>query len=657
MPFKNFEIITHGYTHTTNDQLKDFIYARQEEMYRAGREMRDKIETIEQLEEYKKNFRAFFLDSIGGLPDTDVPLNGRVTKVTDYEDYKMEQIIFQSRKDTYVTGSMYIPHGAKLPGPGVLFVCGHANEGRMEPNYQMVCATIARAGLIVFAVDPIGQGERLTFLDPVTHEPLHGGCTLEHDGVGIPGLLCGTAVARNFLADEMRAVDYMLSRPELIDPERIGMTGNSGGGTQTTVMMMMDDRIKAAAPGTFFSSREEYMYAGQAQDAEQIWPGFTGAGHEHVTALLTMAPRPVCILATKYDFYPIEGTRESVKEGRRFYEMYGKPENLRLVEDKFTHRYTPMLARAAGAFFSEIFLGKAKVVENNETFHELTMPEMFATKSGQIMLDIPDASSVYKENVKLGEELRKARLALPTEERLARAAAWLREKVNYNRRDMDFNARIFPREHDRVEDGFLGTSFSWYTEKRLFNFGLLVRPEEYEFDLCRPTVIAVWDGGSRAIGAHENFIRRMNEEGKQVFVLDVSGVGDVEQAPLRIDDRRPGMYTADYGTLYKLDCDLIYTGDSMPAMRVYDVLRCLDMLRAEIGLTSDMMTLYCDGEYGVYGTMAAFLDQSVGVMYGDSLVRSAEKRYLRAWNCPYEDLYSLILPGMLQYFDYEEIMR
>ena len=336
MPFKNFEIITHGYTHTTNDQLKDFIYARQEEMYRAGREMRDKIETIEQLEEYKKNFRAFFLDSIGGLPDTNVPLNGRVTKVTDYEDYKMEQIIFQSRKDTYVTGSMYIPHGVKLPGPGVLFVCGHANEGRMEPNYQMVCATIARAGLIVFAVDPIGQGERLTFLDPVTHEPLHGGCTLEHDGVGIPGLLCGTAVARNFLADEMRAVDYMLSRPELIDPERIGMTGNSGGGTISFYAACFDERIKLSAPDCAFCPYKESILAMYHCVCNHIPHAYEWFDMPDLAALI--APRKFLPMNGVLDrIFPIDAARRGYEVAKKIYEAAGVPERIHMLETPRDH--------------------------------------------------------------------------------------------------------------------------------------------------------------------------------------------------------------------------------------------------------------------------------------------------------------------------------
>ena len=40
-----------------------------------------------------------------------------------------------------------------------------------------------------------------------------------------------------------------------IDPERIGITGNSGGGTQTSMAMLADPRFAAAAPATFIMDR------------------------------------------------------------------------------------------------------------------------------------------------------------------------------------------------------------------------------------------------------------------------------------------------------------------------------------------------------------------------------------------------------------------
>ena len=357
--FEKFNNMTHQYTRTSYEQLKDFVYHEQEKLFEYGERRRASINDVNQLKAYNEEMRTLWLEKIGGIDFPVSSLDAKVTSRLEQSDYTIESIIYCSRPHTYVTGSLYLPKGSPFPAPAILFLCGHHEESRMADEYQMVCDTLAKAGLIVFAIDPIGQGERANFYDPKTDTYLIKRTTSDHDACGIPSTATGQFLQRFFLCDEMRAVDYMLTRPE-IDPKRIGITGNSGGGTQTLAMMAADDRIAAAAPGTFVTTRKEYMYSGQAQDAEQIWPGITAFGFDHVTPFMIFSPRPVAILATKYDFFPIEGTRETFSQAKQFYHMYGKEDNLRLYEDKFTHCYTPQLAVWAAEFFTEIFLNEKK---------------------------------------------------------------------------------------------------------------------------------------------------------------------------------------------------------------------------------------------------------------------------------------------------------
>jgi hypothetical protein len=82
------------------------------------------------------------------------------------------------------------------------------------------------------------------------------------------------------------------------------VTGNSGGGTPASLVMLADPRVAAAAPATFIMNRETYQRTGQPQDAEQIWPGFTGAGLDHEDILLAMAPKPGVRAGGDLRFFP-----------------------------------------------------------------------------------------------------------------------------------------------------------------------------------------------------------------------------------------------------------------------------------------------------------------------------------------------------------------
>lgn len=651
--FEVFEQMTHQYNRTSYEQLKEFIYREQEKMFDRADKRREQLQMPELLSRYCSEMREVFLKAIGGKVKTDIPLEPRITNRLNMGEYTIEAVVFQSRPQTYVTGSLYIPKGISLPGPAVLFVCGHSPEGRMDDDYQRVCYTLVKAGLIVFAMDPLGQGERSNFYDPESKTYPIKRTTPDHDACGIPAVAAGCYLQRYFLCDEMRAVDYMLTRPE-IDPSRIGVTGNSGGGTQTIALMTCDDRIAAAAPGTFVTSRRAYMYQGQPQDSEQIWQGIAEKGFDHAEPFLIFAPRPAAVLAVTCDFFPIEGTLETFHTAQRIYEMLGKKENIRLYEDNDTHSYTARLAVCAAEFFSEVFLGK-KVTVDNSFFEPLSPKEMYALKTGNLTDSIRDSSSTIEEIRKYAVALREKRLSLPEEERRKRAKKWLSGKVMKNRQATELIPRIFPRSACTQMDGYMGTSISFWSQKRLFAYGVLIKPEVWEWEsrFGIPTVLAIWEDGTKAIASHELWIRAQCEAGRQIFVLDVPGVGAIEQRNMILN----ASYKGSFGTLYTLACNLMYMGDSLAAMRCYDVLRAIEMLNSELGVPENDITLYCEGPDGVYGIMAAFLNENVQVQYGEGLLESVEREYFGEKLFRYDNTLTLLVPGMLEYFDYGELKR
>ena len=91
----------------------------------------------------------------------------------------------------------------------------------------------------------------------------------------------------------------------------------------------------------------------------------------------------------------------------------------------------------------------------------------------------------------------------------------------------------------------------------------------------------------------------------------------------------------------------------MAAMQTYHVIRTADMLRDT--LHTDGISLYCDDGEGVYGVMAGYLT-GLSREYGEHLLCSVERQILSQRPLRYDNTLSYVLPGMLRYFDYDEIM-
>lgn len=631
------------------DQLKRVVYEQSRQAFADGDRARDAIQTKDQLIERQQYIRETFAASIGGIPYTDAPLHATSTGTETEDSYMIEKIVFQSRPQVYVTGNLYVPrsvadshaeNGSKHAA--VLFLSGHNPEAKHSNRYHTVCQYLVRAGLIVFAMDPLGQGERFHYRSS-NHRLLTESYEHEH-----PGTQCwplGDSLARYFVHDAMRAVDYMCTRPE-IDPKRIGVTGSSGGGTQTAMLMMADPRIAAAAPGTYITSRESYLYAGQPQDAEQIWPGFSAAGLDHEDMLLAMAPRPVAILAVNYDIFPIEGTRRTVARTKRFWDMYGCVGLLELIEDPHVHMYTDKLAQAAARFFAGHLMQRPCESEAS-SIRVVPVSRLLCTPAGQVMHTYPDARSIHDELVDRSQELSQQYTRQSDEERKESAREWLQKQITRNRSCCDPNTRhlsIFQLDEMRV------SQLLWWSQEGIMNNGYLFRRNDRMGDTL-PVTIAVWSGGTTALRPRLDWIRNTCAAGRAVFLVDLSGVGLLEPYPFYKEDAR-----LPYGTLSKLTTDLIFLGDSLAAMRLHDLRRAIDVLCELLSIQTDDLHLYSYGRYNVYTELIGWLDDRVRHIWMDNPLHSLSQFVESEYYDQY-DAMGLLLPGLLRYADLPDIRR
>ena len=220
---------------------------------------------------------------IGPMPEK-TPLNARVTGVIKKKDYRVEKVLYESIPGYYVTAALFLPVPRKGKLPAVIYASGHTVEGFRSPTYQHIIINLVKKGFAVLAFDPIGQGERWQYFDNANQRRFNSP-TIEHSYPGAQCYISGYSPTNYFVWDGIRSVDYLMSRKE-IDPERIGMTGRSGGGTQTAFTAAFDDRILAAAPECFITSMEYVLKSIGPQDAEQNLYNTFNEGLDHADLLL-----------------------------------------------------------------------------------------------------------------------------------------------------------------------------------------------------------------------------------------------------------------------------------------------------------------------------------------------------------------------------------
>jgi pimeloyl-ACP methyl ester carboxylesterase len=351
------------------------------------------IQTEQDLLRLQRALRAHLLTMLGGLPTKRTPLNPHITGRIQMDGFHIEKLIFESLPGVYVSALVYVPDDVSTKHPAVLVPSGHSANGKAY--YQALCQRLVQRGYVVINWDAIGQGERSQFWDKKNSKSRYNLICAEHAVLGNLAYLAGTNLARWEIWDGMRALDYLLTRLE-VDPDRINITGTSGGGFQAAHIAALDPRIKVAAPSCYITALPMRVYnrifKDPDSDPEQDLYGMISQGVDHPGLLLMMYPRPVFVAAAVLDFFPIEGTHKTVREVSDLYAKFGHADRIAMREGYHQHQYSPENQQAAIAFldhFNGLPAGKAL-----PPVKELDEKALQCTRTGQVMLDYDNARSL-----------------------------------------------------------------------------------------------------------------------------------------------------------------------------------------------------------------------------------------------------------------------
>jgi len=266
---------------------------------------------------------------------TKTPHNAVVHGRVDRDGYTVERVFLESFPGHFVTGSLYRPKGRTGRLPGVLCPHGHWPNGRfydagaqairtslvegaerfeLSGRYplQARCVTLARMGCVVFHYDMVGYADSVQLGHGPGYRPAMS--TPENWGYFSPQ---AEAHAENMMGlqtyNSIRALDWLSGLAD-VDPQRIAVTGASGGGTQTFILCALDPRPAVAFPAVMVGTS---MQGGCT--CENACLLRVGTGNVEISALI--APRPLGMTAA--DDWTKEIMTKGLPELKRHYGLFG----------------------------------------------------------------------------------------------------------------------------------------------------------------------------------------------------------------------------------------------------------------------------------------------------------------------------------------------
>ncbi len=289
-------------------------------------------------------------------------MHGRI----DRGEYTVEKVYFESAPGFFVTGNLYRPAKVTGKAPAVMFAHGHWSNARLSEatdaelmkeiaegeerfvdggrsRFQSMCVQLARMGCVVWQWDMLSDSDSRQFSRELVH-----GFAKQRPEMNAPegwGFFSPRAEAhlQSIMGlhtwNSIRSLDFLLTLPD-VDPDRIAMTGASGGGTQTMLLAAVDSRLALAFPAVMVSTA---MQGGCTCENSCLLRVDTG----NVEFAALFAPKPQGM--TTANDWTKEMSTKGFPELKQLYGMLGAADKVMLKRgEHFPHNYN---AVSRGAFY------------------------------------------------------------------------------------------------------------------------------------------------------------------------------------------------------------------------------------------------------------------------------------------------------------------
>jgi acetyl esterase/lipase len=283
---------------------------------------------------------------LGDLPPRSRPISAKLVSREDHPGYVLEKLVLDLNGIEPVPALFVRPRQLAGRAPAVLYNHAHGGDyklgktelvaGRSALQAPPYADLLTSLGYSALAVDTWVFGERATRTELDVFKDM---------------LWKGQVLWGMMVYDSLRAIDYLVSRPE-VDPTRIATVGLSMGSTMAWWVAALDERLKATVDICCLTDFQALLETGGLRGhgiyyyVPSLLKHFTTAG---INALI--APRAHLALAGNLDaLTPPAGLDRIDRELRKVYAEAGRPESWRLFRQEVGHQETPEMRREIVAF-------------------------------------------------------------------------------------------------------------------------------------------------------------------------------------------------------------------------------------------------------------------------------------------------------------------
>lgn len=325
----------------------------------------DGAKTLAEWKQKRPRLHKEYMDMLGLWPIPEkTPLKVVKTGEVDAHEVIVEKLHFQSKPGLYVTANLYRPKGGaaiEQKQPAIVYVCGHSGKGRdgNKTAFQDHGFWFANNGYVCLIIDTLQLGEI-----PGVHHGTYGRPWGHLKSWGVEDAekmknhnrfwwhSIGYSPAAVECWNGIRAIDYLCTRDD-VDPDKIGVTGISGGGAATFWIAAADERVKAAVPVSGMADLEFYVKQKGVNGHCDCMFLYNTYQWDWTTIAALVAPRPMLFANSDNDpIFPMDANRRIFKKLEKIYGMYGVE---KAVQEKVSvggHDYRPDLRKAIFHFFN-----------------------------------------------------------------------------------------------------------------------------------------------------------------------------------------------------------------------------------------------------------------------------------------------------------------